>query len=86
MPAERGSHSPNDSAGGYRTLRFGHWVQPPRLQTKGLASKPRWMPLPQLCYAQVIKIRRRRRLVRVCHRVVFGTLDGVQQGLAMHGW
>jgi hypothetical protein len=25
---------------------FGHWVQPTRLQTKGLASKPRWMPLP----------------------------------------
>ena len=53
---------------------FGHWVQPERRQTKGLAPKPRWMPLPQLLYAQVIKTTRRRRLVRVRHRVVFGTL------------
>jgi hypothetical protein len=65
---------------------FGHWVQPPRLQAKGLVPKLRWMPLPQLLYAQVIKTVRRRRLVRVCHRVVFGTLEGVQQVLAVHGW
>jgi hypothetical protein len=31
---------------------FGHWVQPPRRQTAGPAPKPRWMPLPTLCYAQ----------------------------------
>ena len=40
------------------------------------------MPLPHLLYAQVIKIVRRRRLVRVRHRVVFGTLEAVQQVLA----
>jgi hypothetical protein len=35
------------------------------------------MPRPQLLYAQVVKTVRRRRLVRVQHRVVFGTLGDV---------
>jgi hypothetical protein len=34
----------------------------------------------------VIKTVRRRRLVRVRHRVVFGTLEAVQQVLAACGW
>ena len=42
--------------------------------------------LPRLLYAQVIKTTRRRRLVRVSHRVVFGTCEAVQQGLAACGW
>jgi len=65
---------------------FGHWVQPPRRQATGPAPKPRWVPLPQLLYAQVIKTVRRRRLVRVSHRVVFGTLEAAQQVLAACGW
>jgi IS1 family transposase len=65
---------------------FGHWVQPERRQATGPAPKPRWMPLPHLLYAQVIKTVRRRRLVRVRHRVVFGTLEAVQQVLAACGW
>ena len=65
---------------------FGQWVQPPRRQPTGPAPKPRWMPLPALRYAQVIKTVRRRRLVGVTHRVVFGTLDRVKQVLAAHGW
>src|SRR5207247_6924489 len=52
---------------------FGSWAQLPRRQTPGPAPKPRWMPLPQLGYAQGIKTVRRRRLVRVSHRVVFGS-------------
>ena len=48
--------------------------------TKGKKS------LPQLLYAQVVKTVRRRRLVRVSHRVVFGTLEAVQQVLAACGW
>jgi hypothetical protein len=44
------------------------------------------MPLPQLCYAQVIKTVRRRRLVRVSPRVVFGSFEAVQQVLAACGW
>ena len=42
---------------------YGQWVQPPRRQAKGPCPKPRWMPLPQLLYAQVVKTVRRRRLV-----------------------
>src|SRR5215471_6263769 len=48
---------------------YGQWVQPPRCQATGPAPKPRWMPLPGLRYAQVVKTMRRRRLVRVRHRV-----------------
>ena len=61
---------------------FGQWVQPPRRQDQGPHPKPRWMPQPQLLYAQVVKTVRRRRLVGVTHRVVFGTLAAVEQGLA----
>jgi hypothetical protein len=68
----------------YRTAlltHYGHWVQPARRQDKGPAPKPRWMPRPQLLYAQVVKPMRRRRLVDVKHRVVFGTIEAVQQVL-----
>jgi hypothetical protein len=34
---------------------YGHWVQPPRRQATGPAPKPRWMPRPELLYAQVVK-------------------------------
>src|SRR6266849_10838084 len=64
----------------------GDWVQPPRRQDKGPHPKPRWMPRPELRYAQVIKTTRRRRLVRVTHRVVFGTLEAVEHVLAACGW
>jgi hypothetical protein len=48
--------------------------------------KPRWMPLPGLLYAQVVKTVRRRRLVDVTHRVVFGSLEAVKHLLAPRGW
>ena len=44
------------------------------------------MPLPQLLYAQVVKTTRRRRLVDVTHRVVFGTIEAVNQVLVPLGW
>jgi hypothetical protein len=65
---------------------YGYWVQPPRRQGIGPKPKPRWMPLPQLLYAQVVKTVRRRRLVDVQHRVLFGSLEAVNQGLAPLGW
>jgi len=65
---------------------YGQWVQLPRRQATGPAPKPRWMPRPGLLYAQVIKTMRRRRLVHVRHRVVFGTLEAIQQVLAACGW
>jgi hypothetical protein len=65
---------------------FGSWRHPERRQGKGPMPKPRWMPLPALLNTQVVKTVRRRRLVRVQHRVVFGTLAAVQQVLAACGW
>src|SRR3989442_3723127 len=65
---------------------YGQWVQPEGRQATGPAPKPRWMPRPQLLYAQVIKTVLRRRLVRVRHRVVFGTLEAINQVLAACGW
>jgi hypothetical protein len=64
---------------------YGQWVQPPRRQAPGPTPQPRWMPLPQRLYAQVGKTVRRRRLVRVHHRVVFGTLETVNAVLAPLG-
>jgi IS1 family transposase len=65
---------------------FGRWVQPPQRQDKGPAPQLRWMPLPELLHAQVIKTMRRRCIVEVQHRVVFGTQDEVDQVLAACGW
>jgi IS1 family transposase len=65
---------------------YRHWVQPSRRRAQGPAPKPRWMPLPELLYAQVVKSYRRRRVVRVRHRVVFGTLARVNWVLATTGW
>jgi len=64
----------------------GQWVQPSRRQDKGPPPKPRWTPLPQLLYVQVVKTVRLRRLVRVRHRVMFGTLEAVEQVLSACGW
>ena len=65
---------------------YGHWVQAERKQTHGPTPKPRWMPLPQLVYAQVVKSYRCRRIVAVTHRVVFGTRERVKQALAAYRW
>jgi IS1 family transposase len=65
---------------------FGQWRQPERRQDKGPRPKPRWMPLPALRYAQVVKSYRRRRIVGVTHRVVFGTQLAIEQVLAACGW
>jgi transposase-like protein/IS1 family transposase len=64
----------------------GHWIQPERRQDKGPMPKPRWMPLPELLYAQVVKSYRRRRIIGVKHRVVFGSRLAIEQMLATCGW
>ena len=48
--------------------------------------QPRWMPLPELLSAQVVQSYRRRRIVGVKHRVVFGTQLAIEQVLATGGW
>jgi len=65
---------------------YGRWVQPPRRQAKGPTPQPRWRPVPQLLYAQVIKTTRHRRLGAVKHRVVFGTREAVNRVLSPLGW
>jgi IS1 family transposase len=65
---------------------FGQWVQPSHQQAQGPVPKPHWMPLPQLLYAQVVKSYRRRQVMRVRHRVVFGTLASVHRVLAAMDW
>src|SRR5262249_13618777 len=65
---------------------FGQLRQPEHRQEKGPRPKPRWVPLPALLYAQVVKSYRRRRLVGVTHRVVFGTRLAIEQILAPCGW
>src|SRR5262249_60510893 len=64
----------------------GYWLQAPRRRAQGPAPTPRWMPLPQLLYAQVVKSYRRRRLVGGTHRVVFGTQLAIEGVLAACGW
>jgi IS1 family transposase len=65
---------------------FGQWIPPARRCAKGPLPHPRWMPVPQLLYAQVVKSYRRRRIVGVKYRVVFGTIERVAQILAACGW
>jgi hypothetical protein len=64
---------------------FGSWIQPARRRDKGPLPTPRWMPVPELLYAQVVKSYRRRRIVGVTYRVVFGTMERVQQVLSACG-
>jgi IS1 family transposase/transposase-like protein len=65
---------------------YGQWMQPERQQTKGPKPKPRWMPRPGLLYAQVVKSYRRRRIVGVSHRVIFGAAETIASILAKRGW
>jgi hypothetical protein len=44
------------------------------------------MPWPQLLYAQVVKSYRRRRIVGVTHRVIFGAAETIVSILAKRGW
>jgi len=65
---------------------LGQWMPPARRPDKGPMPTPRWMPLPAWRYAPVVKSYRRRRIVGVKHRVVFGTRLALAQGLAACGW
>jgi IS1 family transposase len=73
----------------YRTVilaHFGQWIHSERRWDKGPMPKPRWMPLPELLYAQVVKSYWRRRIMGVTHRVVFGTQLAIERVLATCGW
>jgi hypothetical protein len=61
-------------------------MQPERRQAKGPQPKPRWMPVPGLLYAQVVKSYLHRRITAVTHRVVFGARETIESILAKRGW
>jgi IS1 family transposase len=65
---------------------FGSWMHPERRRDTGPRPQPRWMPLPELLYAQIVKSYRRRHIVGVQHRVVFGTRLAIEPVLAACGW
>jgi IS1 family transposase len=65
---------------------YGRWIQPERRQGTGRWPMPRWMPQPRLLYAQVVKSYRRRRIVGVKHRVIFGAAATIEPILAKRGW
>ena len=56
---------------------FGHWVD--ISSEYGRRRLPRWMPLPDLAYAQVVKRRIKRRLVHVLHKVIYGSKESVRE-------
>jgi IS1 family transposase len=65
---------------------YGEWMQPERRQGTGRWPLPRWMPQPRLLYAQVVKSYRRRRIVGVTHRVIFGAAQTIEAILAKRSW
>jgi len=52
---------------------FGRWAQPERRGSRGPFPKPRLEPTPDLLYAQVVKHRRKGRVVSITEKIVFGT-------------
>jgi transposase-like protein/IS1 family transposase len=62
---------------------FGCWVE--RVSEKSGRILHRWMPVEQLRYAQVKKQRRRRKIVAVTTKVVFGTKEAVRAVLQAAG-
>ena len=64
---------------------FGHWVQTPRRYPRGRRPKPRWLPLPSLQYAQVVKNRVKGRVVSIHSRVVYGSLETIEAILENSG-
>jgi hypothetical protein len=65
---------------------YGQWRHPEPRRARGPRLRPRWMPVPGLLYAQVVKSYRRRRIVGVKHRVIFGAAQTIESILATRGW
>lgn len=69
----------------YRTAllhAYGAWYQPQRQGSRGRYPKLRRKPLPSLLYAQVVKKRRKGRVVEVGTKAVFGDSDAIAAILA----
>jgi IS1 family transposase len=57
---------------------FGQWVQPKRKGARGPFPKPRVAPPADLLYAQVVKHRRKGRVVKVTEKIIFGTQETLE--------
>ena len=69
----------------YRTAllhAYGTWYQPQRQGDRGRYPKQRRGPLPGLLYAQVVKKRKKGRVVEVGSKVIFGNADAITARLA----
>ena len=69
----------------YRTAllhAYGAWYRPQRQGSRGRYPKLRRKPLPSLLYAQVVKKRRKGRVVEVNTKAVFGDSDAIAAILA----
>jgi IS1 family transposase/transposase-like protein len=64
---------------------FGQWVETQRQHTRGRPPKPRWLPLPELLYAQVVKQREHGRVVSVSKRIIFGFPEVIEKVLRVSG-
>jgi IS1 family transposase/transposase-like protein len=64
---------------------FGQWVETQRQHTRGRPPKPRWLPIPDLLYAQVVKQRERGRVVAVTKRSIFGSPEAIEKVLQGSG-
>jgi transposase-like protein/IS1 family transposase len=62
---------------------YGTWQQFPRRGSRGPQPKPRQVPLPDLLYAQVVKVRQQGRVVEVGTKIVFGTSEAITHQLAL---
>jgi len=60
---------------------YGEWRAPAEGQ-----RNPRWFPLAELLYAQVVKKRRGRRIVSVTKKAIFGSLTRITETLGPLGW
>ncbi len=61
---------------------YGTWVSPQRRGTRGPHPKPRRCPVPNLLYAQVVKTRKKGRIVAVGATVIFGQPEAIARQLA----
>lgn len=61
---------------------YGRWFQPERQGSRGRYPNPRQLPVADLLYAQVVKVRDGSRIVEIKTRVVYGTAEAVAARLA----
>ena len=62
---------------------FGKKVQPKRKGDRGRFPKPRLIPTENLLYAQVVKHRRKGRVVNLTEKIIFGTEDVLEAYLKL---